>query len=600
MRFVPSALFALLTFALSVHSMPLTTSPSHLDAPASSKLGKYCTASTQCNSSTLFCNRNKCDTLRTISQSCYKDNGCTTKKCLRSRCVATSPRANGKWCNDAAQCTSRYCNASNACATPLPPPKLKNGAACKQSTACSSGLCEYSRCASKKQNGKPCYKDVACLSGFCKDQKTCANKTPSPTTTASTPAPTDSNEKEEKYGFDDGSFGSITTSGDVRIVTAPGQAHTGSSYARLTATSTTPAQLTQDYSGHGSTKRRRANVGNHRRQSTTESWPQLDFWFYVATFDAGPNAGSCKIEAMHNGLPASRSTFRSTTTIQVWNQMTHQYKSTVVTWGILVSCTEGASAQVRIDDIVFTKPVGSEDGGSPTATVTTTVSATTATVTGTTVPATPQNTRVPDNYGYPGTDIPLISDAENLIEDSSFELSPSEWSQTDRAAVFESTKSHTGSHHIEITPPRGGGNGGSAYSWTGEKIDNDGVTFDAEGNPTNIVGYTFQASAWWRVEPFEIVPGAIPDPPLSDPYCIFWFHVQGMTIFKSKFYSTLGVSEWKQVGATIQWDIENRIMDSGAVLLSVDCYSGGAGTVWVDDVRVSEKVRLATRGLVTG
>nr|UOP57106.1 hypothetical protein [Thecaphora frezii] len=123
MRFVPSALFALLTFALSVHSMPLTTSPSHLDAPASSKLGKYCTASTQCNSSTLFCNRNKCDTLRTISQSCYKDNGCTTANAgifwWCSRCPCSRIERWYEGCRTCCGCrrASKSCTGWRRCST---------------------------------------------------------------------------------------------------------------------------------------------------------------------------------------------------------------------------------------------------------------------------------------------------------------------------------------------------------------------------------------------------------------------------------------------------------------------------------------------------
>ena len=541
---------AFLTLALAVQSSLI---PAHqreeavdlLEARGLSRLGKKCSTSAWCGDARLFCNRSKCDYTQSISKHCYKDIGCKSGKCVRSQCVASQPRANGSWCNDKSQCTSDYCSLNTCKAKAVTRPK-QIGAACAKSTECQSGLCEYSHCAAKKANGASCYKDVACISGFCKNKRSCASKSTatstgngssSPTVTPSNP---DSGTQLFSIGFEDGTFGSMQHTGDVRIGSTSGLSRSGQNYLEMRVSDSTPAQITQT----GLTRR----VVSKRQQGTITN--VLGFWYNVQTLVSSAGA-SCTITTLMNGSPLSSTTVDSGTQTRVYIQSSVSQVGTVNSFAVSVSCSPGASATILVDDVLVVQ---------------------TAQGTATTTSTATSPVRSPDSSQYPGTDIPMLSDS--FVVSPGFEGDASSWRQSARTVVREnSSKSYEGVRYLEMTGIPGG-NSDTSSSW--DRYDNTGVVYDANNQATNIRGYRFQGSMWYRVDSFTS----------SDPNasCTIWFHMMGRTLFKEKIWSDVGRTQWRQVGATVDDDTLTVAITGGAIFLSLDCWPEAQAVILFDQV----------------
>jgi hypothetical protein len=134
------------------------------------KNGEYCSASSQCESTS--CQQNACDDLRKAEEPCALDDWCDTSMCVNQLC-ANQRGAGGAACTLAADCESGLCS-NNVC---YGAPK-SNGEACSTGSQCSSGFCASdTTCADAplKELNEMCAKDSECKSGHCGVDSTCTD-----------------------------------------------------------------------------------------------------------------------------------------------------------------------------------------------------------------------------------------------------------------------------------------------------------------------------------------------------------------------------------------------------------------------------------------
>ncbi|CAO1627165.1 unnamed protein product [Sympodiomycopsis kandeliae] len=117
-----------------------------VDAATLEPRAKKCTQSTQCNVALKhFCNRGYCAKAVADGQSCYKNIGCLSGTCTNGKCGAPPPpppttgRPLNSACNTSTQCQSGYCGWST-CRAPV-----KDGAYCYKDVGCLSKKCNKSK-----------------------------------------------------------------------------------------------------------------------------------------------------------------------------------------------------------------------------------------------------------------------------------------------------------------------------------------------------------------------------------------------------------------------------------------------------------------------
>ncbi|CEH16235.1 hypothetical protein CBOM_06097 [Ceraceosorus bombacis] len=212
LRLLLASLVCSLALLRTASAIP-ATEDGLLMARGNAGVGKSCSTSPQCKTG-LYCKRGSCSAKRDVGGPCYKNNGCVSGKCVKSRCAAIST-----------------------------PALLPVGSKCSTSAACASGYCGRSKCAAKLADGEGCYKDNGCTSGKCTSGKCGAG-----TTTPTKPPVIVAGNRVSNPSFEDGTLAAYTTKGDVSIGSAPGAAYDGKYYAILKSAQGVSASLGQSTS----------------------------------------------------------------------------------------------------------------------------------------------------------------------------------------------------------------------------------------------------------------------------------------------------------------------------------------------------------------
>ncbi|PWN46392.1 hypothetical protein IE81DRAFT_319300 [Ceraceosorus guamensis] len=315
LRLLLASLVCSLALLRTASAIP-ATEDGLLMARGNAGVGKRCSASPQCKTG-LYCKRGSCSAKRDVGGPCYKNNGCISGKCVKSRCAATST-----------------------------PTLLPVGSKCSTSAACASGYCGRSKCAAKLADGEACYKDNGCTSGKCTNGK-CGAGTTAPTN----PPVIVAGNRVSNPSFEDGTLSAYTTKGDVSIGSAPGAAYDGTYYAILKSAQGVTASLGQ------STSVKRAITNSY----------QVKFQYRVRALSGSTSRPFCYIAPAINGLAeaaAEPDFFYAAVNQTGWTEYNKllQSEPTINSIEIFTFCNSVTTATFDVDALSYVQDL---QGGHP-------------------------------------------------------------------------------------------------------------------------------------------------------------------------------------------------------------------------------------------